>query len=225
MWKCIVALLALLAIGVASGATIEDAIPVCTDCYANVITQTDSQVIEDVILGAGTGEKDGVGNEALSGAFIITPKFAEAADNGSFMVAPFARIDQKMEQTISGLGSKNLSEGSGAKGLTWNKAIQAAWIANQGLKEKEMNGTQVEWVKEGSYIAQTTVQTTKNVTDYDTREEAKVLNLDNKLAMIVDDLNATIRLIASAQSASDDTQNSSATIENDVNVTVSAIDP
>ena len=27
--------------------------------------------------------------------------------------------------------------GEGAKGITWNKAIQAAWIANQGVKELE----------------------------------------------------------------------------------------
>lgn len=42
-----------------------------------------------------------------------------------------------MNQRISGLGSAAFEDGEGAKGLTWNKAIQGAWIANQGLKELE----------------------------------------------------------------------------------------
>ena len=95
-----------------------------------------------------------------------------------------------------------------------NKAIQAAWIANQGLKELE-NET---WVKEGAYIAQSTNQTTQNVYDYDSREEANILNLDNKVALIVDDLNAVINLTANADSNATDTASSTGYINNKINV-------
>ena len=113
----------------------------------------------------------------------------------------------------------------GAKGLTWNKAIQAAWIANQGLKElEEVNGI-LTWVKEGAYISQNTNQTINNVYDYDSRELSKVLNVDNKLAMIVDDLNTIINITATADSAATSSQASNVNVNNTVNETVSARDP
>jgi hypothetical protein len=138
----------------------------------------------------------------------------------------FARIDQTMTQTISGLGSATITPGdprSGAKGITWNKAIQAAWIVNQGQKEKNL--TSGQWEKEGAYIAQTTNQNIMNIYDYDGRESAKVLNVDNKLAMIVDDINRIVNLTASANSQSSDSQASYGTIENDVNITIAGKDP
>ena len=229
MWKYLGALMLLLTIGVV-GAQID----VCTDCYANIITQTDSQTIENVKLGLAADnavdtEKVGVGNEGLSAAIIVTPKFEDNDSDSRFAVAGFARIDQVMNQKISGLGSKlpeDLAEGfEGAKGLTWNKAIQAAWIANQGLKELEEIDGELVWVKEGAYIAQTTNQTTQNVYDYDSREEAKILNLDNKVAMIVDDLNTIINLTAKADTAAVDNQTSIGNVYNEVNVTVAAKDP
>ena len=81
------------------------------------------------------------------------------------------------------------------------------------------------WVKEGAYIGQTTNQTTDNVYDYDSREEAKILNVDNKLAMIVDDLQTVINITATADSATTDSQSSTGSVVNDVNITVAAKDP
>jgi hypothetical protein len=116
--------------------------------------------------------------------------------------------------------------GEGAKGITWNKAIQAAWIVNQGQKEleEEEDGSLV-WAKEGAYIAQTTNQTINNIIDYDSREAAKILNVDNKLAMIVDNAQAVIDLAAAATSDTTDSQSSDGTITNDVNITIAGKDP
>jgi hypothetical protein len=163
-----------------------------------------------------------IGNEGLSAAIIVTPAYSEGT--ATFKVAGFARIDQVMDQTISGLGTAvpTLNE-QGAKGVTWNKAIQAAWIANQGLKEYEIDETnQPVWVKEGAYIKQSTTQLTQNIYDYDSREGAKVLNVDNKLAMIVDDLAKVITLSAEADSATTDSQSSTGAIINTVDVDVDA---
>lgn len=232
MWKYLAALVLLLTIGVVSA---ED-VPVCADCYANIITQTDTQVIDEVIVGmsdydAGDSARHPVciGNEGLSAAIIVTPEFDSS--DPTFMRAGFARIDQVMNQNIVGLGSKDtnldddLGVGEGAKGMVWNKAIQAAWIANQGVKENETTENGFAYALEGAYIGQTTSQFTKNVTDFDSREDTKILNLDNKLAMIVDDLETVINLTASADSATTDSQSSYGNITNDVNLTVSAKDP
>ncbi len=232
MWKYLAALVLLLTMGAASAE-----LNVCTDCYANIITQTDNQVIEDARLGwnlaEGTEHIDrvGVGNEGLSAAVIVTPAPQNNATDSVFRVAGFARIDQVMNQKISGIGGDepadpDLGSGEGAKGLTWNKAIQAAWIANQGLKElEEDENGELVWVKEGAYIGQTTNQTTQNIADYDSREEAKVYNVDNKLAMIVDDLETVIKITATADSKTTDSQSSNGTINNYVNNTVTGGDP
>jgi hypothetical protein len=142
-----------------------------------------------------------------------------------FVQAPFARIDQSMSQTLHDIGPADAGLGEGAKGITWNKAIQAAWIANQGVKELETVNGVPTYVKEGSYISQSTTQLTDNVYDYASREGAKVLNVDNKLAMIVDDMNAILNLQASAASDASDSQSSAGTITNNVDVTVSGTDP
>lgn len=227
MWKYLTALLVLLSVG---GLAVAE-IPVCTNCYANIITQTDTQTIENVMLGYST-ELDGdvdtvaVGNEALSAAVIVVPNSTDPADGSMYSKVGFARIDQTVDQTISNLGpgSEN-SMMEGAKGITWNKAIQAAWIVNQGQKENETIDGEATWVKEGAYIAQSTNQTIDNIIDYDSREAAKVLNVDNKLAMIVDDAEAVIRLAASADSDTTDSQASAGSIENDVNITIAGKDP
>lgn len=227
MWKYLAALMLLLTMGVVSAN-----VPVCADCYANIITQMDTQIIEDVRIGSAAADdagnnKVGLGNEGLSAAIIVTPPLRDSADGSVFKTAGFARIDQAMNQKISGLGAvPDENNFEGAKGLTWNKAIQAAWIANQGVKEAE---EQVEggfvWVKEGAYIGQTTNQTTQNVYDFDCREEAKVLNVDNKLAMIVDSLETVINITASASSNAVDNQTSIGKVVNGVDITVAAIDP
>jgi hypothetical protein len=67
----------------------------------------------------------------------VTKAPTETQAGDLFIAAPFARIDQTMFQSISNLGSLDDTLGEGAKGITWNKAIQAAWIANQGVKELE----------------------------------------------------------------------------------------
>ena len=230
MWKYLAALVLLLTMGAVS-AQIDQYVPEeCVDCYANIITQTDTQVVENVRIGMWDGEGDvsietvGVGNEGLSAAIIVVPDFKDNATDSDFKVAGFARIDQVMNQKISGLGA-TIDENNfeGAKGLTWNKAIQGAWIANQGLKETDDDG--MTWAKEGAYIGQTTGQTIQTIFDYDCREEAKILNVDNKLAMIVDNLTAVIDITASADAETSDSQSSYGEVENEVNITVSAKDP
>ncbi|MGB4086833.1 hypothetical protein [Methanothrix sp.] len=223
MLKYLAAFMLLLTIGVVGA----DELKVCTDCYANVITQKDTQTVENVRVGISTNgeQKVGIGNEGLSAAIIVTPKAQDAADGSVFRIAPFARIDQEMNQRISGLGSAAFEDGEGAKGLTWNKAIQGAWIANQGLKEQEEKDGSMIWLKEGSYISQLTNQNILDIYDYNCHDEAKVLNVDNKLAMIVDNLNAVIELTASANTKTIDNQTSIGAVKNDVNITVAAKDP
>jgi hypothetical protein len=223
MWKYLAALVLLLTIGVVGAQ-----VPECTDCYANIITQDDTQVIDTVKIGLSDVGNDlvGIGNEGLSAAVIVAKPPVDPADDSMFAAAPFARIDQSMVQTVSNLGTRLAENGEeGAKGLTWNKAIQAAWIANQGVKELEEVDGVLTWVKEGAYISQSTNQTTNNVYDYDSRESSKILNVDNKLAMIVDDLDTIINITATADSATTDSQASAGDINNSVNITVSARDP
>jgi hypothetical protein len=230
MWKYLTALLVLLAMG---GLGAAQTVPLmeCTDCYSNIITQIDTQTIQDVRLGL-SSDQDGnidtvaVGNEGLSAAVIVTPESTDPAEGSMYSKSGFARIDQSMDQTISGLGSTDPTAGEGAKGITWNKAIQAAWILNQGQKELDVDEEgNLYWAKEGSYIGQSTTQLIDNIYDYDSREKAKVLNVDNKLAMIVDDAEAMISLFASADSAASDTQSSDGTITNNVDIVVSGTDP
>lgn len=223
MWKSIVALMALLVIGVTGALACPDEgceEPVssdgdCIDCWANQIIQHDTQTIENVALASGDSDDVTIGNEGLSAAVIVTP--AVGSTTGLFTSAPFGKIEQTMVQSISNLGGDC---GKGAKGITWNKAIQAAWMTNQGLKELDPTTGGLKLVKEGALISQTTLQTTKNIKDYDSREDAKILNLDNKLAMIVDDLNAVIDITAEASSSADDTQSSTGTIENEVDIDI-----
>lgn len=224
MWKYFAALLVLLAIGVANA---QLPVEECTDCYANIITQTDTQVIDTVKIGVsddGT-ETVAIGNQGLSAAVIVTPELVD--ETGNFMHVGFARIDQTMAQTVSNLGTTDPVNGEeGAKGITWNDAIQAAWIANQGIKEKETDANGViTWVKEGAYIAQTTNQTINNIYDYDSREDSKIMNADNKLAMIVDDLEAVINLTASADSDTTDSASSTGVIKSATENIVAGSDP
>jgi hypothetical protein len=213
----------LAAIGV-SVAQLEE----CTDCYANIITQDDTQIIDTVKIGLSDVGNDlvGIGNEGLSAAIIVAAPPVDSEDGSMFARAPFARIDQSMYQVVSNLGTVEAINGEeGAKGLTWNKAIQAAWIANQGVKELEEVDGVLTWVKEGAYISQNTNQTINNVYDYDSRELSKVLNVDNKLAMIVDDLDTIINITATANSAATSSQVSNTSVTNEVNQTIRAVDP
>lgn len=224
MWKYFAALLVLLAIGVANA---QLPVEECTDCYANIITQTDTQIIDTVKIGVsddGT-ETVAIGNQGLSAAVIVTPELVD--ETGNFMHVGFARIDQTMTQTVSNLGTTDPVNGEeGAKGITWNDAIQAAWIANQGIKEKELDADgAITWVKEGAYIAQTTNQTINNIYDYDSREDSKIMNADNKLAMIVDDLEAVINLTASADSDTTDSASSTGVIKSATENIVAGDDP
>jgi hypothetical protein len=229
MWKYLAALLVVL---LAMGGIGAAQIPGCADCNANIVTQSDTQTIDTVRLALTDPlfpvSTVAVGNEGLSAAIIVTKAPVNPTTEDQFFApAPFARIDQSMTQTLSNLGSLDPVNGDGAKGITWNKAIQAAWVANQGLKEftGEDENENAEYAKEGSYVGQTTNQLTDNVFDYDSREKAKVLNVDNKLAMIVDDVQAIIDLSANADSSATDSQSSSGDITNSVNVTVSGTDP
>ena len=225
MWKYLAALLVVL---LSLGGLVA-AQPPCVDCYSNVITQIDVQQIQNVKLGLLDAQAEdptttvAVGNEGLSAAVIVA-KAPVQPEGQFFIAAPFARIDQRMDQTVSNLGMDPLLEG--AKGITWNKAIQAAWIANQGVKELELDDEGLPYyAKEGASIAQSTTQITNNVFDYSAREGAKVLNVDNKLAMIVDDMNAAINLQANADSTSTDSQASNGAVTNFVDVVISGRDP
>lgn len=227
MWKYLAALLVVL-FSMGGLVSAQDNFDVCADCYANIITQTDSQTIQNVRLGIESADNPqptvAVGNEGLSAAIIVTKAPVNPTEEDQmFVTAPFARIDQSMDQTIDTLGSTVLADGEGAKGITWNKAIQAAWVANQGVKELEgETATEAgEYVKEGSYVSQSTTQDIYSVYDYADRDDAKVLNVDNKLAMIVDNLNAVIDLTANANSEAHDTQTSTGAIDNNVNIVVS----
>jgi hypothetical protein len=230
MWKYIAALLIVL---LSMGGLVSAAAPALDpNGYANIVTQTDVQSIDTVRLALedpfNPVSTVAVGNEGLSAGIIVTQAPANpTSEDQFFMPAPFARIDQNQNQQLSNLGSLNINLGDGAKGITWNKAIQAAWVANQGVKE--FNGESAdegaEYTKEASYIGQTTNQITTNVYDYDSREKAKVLNVDNKLALIVDDVNAVLNLNANANSATTDTQSSNGDITNSVNETISGTDP
>ena len=235
MWKYLAALLiVLLSMGGLVAAQPVEAQPnECTDCYSNIVTQSDTQNIDTVALAYQDPfelvDSVAVGNEGLSAGIIVTKAPVNPlTEDQLFVTAPFARIDQKMDQTVSNLGGLD-PEGNGdaAKGITWNKAIQAAWVANQGVKEfgAEEGTEAAEYVKEGSWISQNTTQLTNNVYDYDSREGAKVLNVDNKLAMIVDNVNAVLNLTANANSATTDTQTSNGTIINAVEVTIAGYDP
>jgi hypothetical protein len=219
MWKYLATLLVLLAIGGLGAA--QD----CADCYSNMITITNTQIIENVVLGFSSDiDTLAVGNELMSIAVIVTPPSVDSVDeDGINSQTGFARIDQTTTQTISGLGSIDLNKS--AKGITWNKAMQAAWIVNQGQKELELdeNGNQV-WVKEGAYIAQTTNQTIRNVYDYADREGAKILNVDSKLAMIVDDLNRIVNLTADATTQTTDGKSSDGTVTDSLDTTISGTD-
>jgi len=222
MWKNLVAMLVVL---LALGGFVS-AVDFCPDCYSNIVTQKDTQSIDNVRLALEDPfnplKTVAVGNEGLTAGVIVTKAAENPANPGQlFVAAPFARIDQSMDQKISNLGNPNINLGDGAKSVTWNKAIQAAWVANQGLKEMESDG----YVKEGSYVKQSTTQSIDLVVDYDSREGAKVLNVDNKLAMIVDDMNAIIDLTASATSDASDTQSSTGTVDNSVNIDISSTDP
>jgi hypothetical protein len=226
MWKYLAALLVVL---LSMGGIVAAQTP-CVDCYANVITQIDTQRINDVRIGLGDPADPvttvAIGNEGLSAAIIVAKPPVQPVDGATFIAAPFARIDQRMDQTISNLGNRDPFLGEGAKGITWNKAIQAAWIANQGVKELEVDEEGNEfYAKEGAYISQSTTQLTNDVYDYAGREGAKVLNVDNKLAMIVDSMEAVIDLTANADSSTTDSQTSEGTIINNVNVTIAGKDP
>ena len=228
MWKYLAALLVvLLSLGGLVVAQLPATqVPECTDCYANIITQQDTQTIQNIRLGTEGPNPTytvAVGNEGLTAGIIVTKAPVEPAPGAMFAQAPFARIDQKMDQTVSNLGDQAYDPlGEGAKGITWNKAIQAAWMANQGVKELEGQdalGNPI-YAKEGSYIGQDTTQLTDNVYDYALRDNAKVLNVDNKLAMVVDDVNAVLDLTANAGSTATDTQSSTGTINNNVGLTI-----
>jgi hypothetical protein len=221
MWKYLAALLVvLLSLGGLVAAEATD----CADCFANIVTQSDTQTIDTITLAAGAGEAS-VGNEGLSAGIIVTkaPDTTLTGDVDQFFApAPFARIDQSMTQTVSNLGSLDYDRGNGAKGITWNKAIQAAWVANQGVKEYkgELIPEGAEYAKEGTYISQNTTQLVDRVYDYDSREGSKVLNVDNKLAMIVDNMTAILDLSANADSSATDTQSATGTIDDFVNIGV-----
>jgi len=224
MLKYIGALLVFLAIG-----GLGAALPVCTDCYANIVTQTDHQEIANVAIGNADlysdpllGETVAIGNEGLTAGIIVVPK--PNIIGPLFATAGFARIDQSMDQEVSNLGGSDPEYG--AKGITWNKAIQAAWVVNQGLKEVEVvNGEPIGIAKEGAYAGQGTVQTITNVPDYNYRDGVKILNVDNKLAMIADNVSQIVDLAARASSDTSDDQSSSGSISNYVNITIAGKDP
>jgi hypothetical protein len=223
--------MAMLVVLLALGGVVSAQVQQCPDCYSNIVTQLDVQTIDTVRfampdVNGPIVKTAAVGNEGLTAGIIVTSAPENpSTQNQLFVSAPFATINQAMTQTVSNLGDPVML-GDGVKGITWNKAIQAAWAANQGVKELERNDLGVPvYVKEGTLIIQDTSQLILNIYDYDSREKAKVLNVDNKLAMAVDDLEAVIDLTANADSTTTDTQSSTGAISNDVNITIAGYDP
>ena len=138
MWKYLAALLVVL---LAMGGIVSAQIPGCADCNANIVTQ--NRYSNDRYCKTRTHDPDytpsntvAVGNEGLSAAIIVTQAPVNpTTEDQLFVPAPFARIDQSMDQTGYQPGKHWCKWRDGAKGVTWNKAIQAAWVANQGMKE------------------------------------------------------------------------------------------
>jgi len=231
MKTLILALLALLALG-----GIAAAQP-CVDCYANIITQTDSQTITwaniddgcpDCVADDGSDDdgaddddddcqgdcdkKDpSIYNEAASAAIIVTPLFEDDAED-CFIQDSFARVDQSQTQTISQADIQNLNAN------IYNTGVQAAWVEGQGRKElfppSEEDGV---WLKEGAYVGQTSQQLITyahidNVVGADEDSEYAVYNADNKLAVITDGLTVLEDFIRTADVTTTDIETSSANV-------------
>ncbi len=212
MWKYLLALVVLMTFGGLAVAEVD----YCVDCYANSVVQTDDQTLSTVSLANDEDDNAAVGNEALSAGIIVTKKLTQPADDATFIQASFGRIDQRIDQDLSAI--------TGAKGVSENKAIQAAWVQGQGRKEVETpedeDCTDPTVMKEGALVMQKTTQDMNTVTSYDCQDDARVFNADNKLAMIVDDLQQVIDISASATSDTSDGASSDGTITNNVDIDV-----
>jgi len=221
MKTLILALLALLALG-----GIAAAQPSCIDCYANIITQTDSQTITWANIDDGCPDcvadpkppcegdckkKDpSIYNEAASAAIIVTPVFSDPAED-CHIVDSFARVDQGMTQTIASADIQNVNS------AIYNTAVQAAWVENQGRKEKFPPTESGTWVKEGAYVGQTTDQLITwahidNTFGSDAYTQYGVYNADNKLAVITDGLNTLDNFVKTASLTTTDVSTSQANV-------------
>jgi hypothetical protein len=216
MWKYLIALVAMLAVGTAGACDIKG----CVDCYANIIEQTDTQTVKDVTFGTtvttGYGGYGGGGsttnkdpsatNEAISSAVIVTAApGTERGKDGMFIDVAFGKIVQTMDQTI-GSGDTALKCGD----VALNKAAQAAWMQDQGRKEKEQSSgsggyggysSSAQYEIEAGLITQDTKQIIKNV-NYDGAGKTTVKNVDSKLAIMTDTLEDLLVTIESGSKTS-----------------------
>lgn len=67
----------------------------CLDCYANLITSTDTMVFKDINIGMSEPAIDaiGVGEEGLSASIIVSPKFLDTASRSEYIIHGFALRD------------------------------------------------------------------------------------------------------------------------------------
>lgn len=194
----------------------------CVDCYANIVTQSTTQTTSNTNIDLSYYEKVGVVNEGLLAGVIITD-FDDYESAASSTIAPvaFGRIDQSLTQTITGNTIKDA-------GNYMNKEISAAWVQGQGRKEFDPTACPYDpaWAgtikKEGAYVSQSTGQSLSGLSVDCVDPRVGIINADNKLAMIVDDMNRAISLSANAYSSTTDTAASTGTITNTVTTTTNS---
>ncbi|MBC7078856.1 MAG: hypothetical protein H5T42_00015 [Methanothrix sp.] len=216
MWKylgIVAALFVLAGLGAASE---------CVDCYANIVTQSTTQATTNTNIDLSYYEKVGVVNEGLLAGVIVTD-FDDYESEASSTITPvaFGRIDQSLTQTISGNTIKDA-------GNYMNKEISAAWIQGQGRKEFDPTVCPYDpiWAgvikKEGAYVSQATTQTLSGMAVDCVDPRVGIVNADNKLAMIVDDMNRVISLTANAASSTNNNAASTGTVTNTVTTTTNS---
>lgn len=73
----------------------EESTENCQDCYANLITSSETVMLEDINIGMSEPAIDaiGVGEDGLSAAIIVTPKFMDAASRSEYTIRGFALRD------------------------------------------------------------------------------------------------------------------------------------
>jgi hypothetical protein len=203
--------------GFASATGVGATDPACPDCWANVITQTDVQTINDVDVGCEGTIDPLIYNEAGSAAVIYTPAFDATNIEKGNIVDSFARVDQGVTQTLNDVDIGALA----GKTTVYNTAVQAAWIEGQGRKELfppklEMSMDNPEWYQEAAYVKQSTTQTVNAATigwtlGANAGAPTTIYNADDKLAIITNSLGA-LGIERDANMDASDTHASSATV-------------
>jgi hypothetical protein len=194
MWKYLIALVALFAAVGFAAACYCTPDGDCIDCYSNIITQDSEQGIYGIFNAAELVPK--TSNEGSQAAIMLT-RANDEVDTGTDGVliidTSFGKIEQTLTQTVACdanvLGAFNSAN---------NKASQAAWMENQGKKEKDSMWNTIE--HEGGLIHQNIDQAIAGTVDLGV-VFGDASNCDSQLAVMADNLNTltkTITLTASS---------------------------